>query len=333
MWSAAVAVGFLLCSQSSAWTYPLPNNAFSRRLPLLQASSKGFGSSNSNDSKEKATLPPKQQKIFSVPALYDLAVGYRNYDEEVKFLVEAHEKYSGSPPKSALEVASGTSRHSITALKSGLIERATAIDLSPEMIEYSKTVASEELEEKSAQMQFLCDDMRSFQINGDETFDTSWILSGSLQHLATNDDVINCFNAIHKSLVPGGTLIVEVSHPSETFSIGDCTTNSWGVPLQDENGDEYGELKVIYGDEDDEFDPITQIRQFTMQLQLDGVEEAEKQSVRDIVPFRLFTSAEMDLFARCTGFELDAMFGALSDDVNVEDEDAAFRLVCVFRKR
>ena len=96
--------------------------------------------------------------------------------------------------------------------------------------------------------------------NASETFDSAWILLGSLQHLQTNQDVISCFESACQALKQGGTLIVELPHPRETFSMVECTKNGWEVPLEDENGMEYGELKVIWGDESDTFDAIRQVR-------------------------------------------------------------------------
>jgi hypothetical protein len=47
----------------------------------------------------------------------------------------------------------------------------------------------------------------------------------------------------------------------------------------------------------------------------------------------LFTLQEIDALAQCAGFEMVDTFGALSDDVSIDDEDEAFRMVCVLRKK
>ena len=297
---------------------------------------KGFGSSPSSkekQSKNKNNSSP-YKKIYSAPALYDLAVGYRNYEEEVEFLLEAHKQFSGAKerPKNIIEIASGPARHSISALNSNSIQKATALDLAPEMVEYGTEVATNELKDDNlSQFKFVCDDMRTFTVD-DGPYDSAWILLGSLQHLTTNQDVISCFFAVHRALAPKGSLILELPHPNELFQMIDSTKNSWEVPLEDENGSEYGELQVTWGDDGDEFDAITQIRQNTVVLELKGVENAESQNVRDIVPLRLFTAQEMELLAQCGGFEVAALYGALSDEVDVTDEDIAYRLVCVLRK-
>jgi hypothetical protein len=50
------------------------------------------------------------------------------------------------------------------------------------------------------------------------------------------------------------------------------------------------------------------------------------------VPLRLFTAQEIDALARCAGFEMVEMYGSLDEEVKVDDEDLAFRLVSVLRK-
>src|SRR6056300_1751488 len=57
------------------------------------SSSKGFDTSTKTSSQIPAS---KSDTIYSMPPLYDLAFGYRCYEEEVEFLLDAHEKYSTS---------------------------------------------------------------------------------------------------------------------------------------------------------------------------------------------------------------------------------------------
>jgi ubiquinone/menaquinone biosynthesis C-methylase UbiE len=132
-----------------------------------------------------------------MPARYDLAFGYRDYEEEVEFLVAAHDRATGAdgdenknkenkqskPTLSVLELAAGPARHFLTALQIDAAKSVTAIDISPDMIEYAKEIAATELpDHKQSSFRYLCDDMRSFQIEQkkDKKFDTAWILLGSL---------------------------------------------------------------------------------------------------------------------------------------------------------
>jgi SAM-dependent methyltransferase len=201
------------------------------------------------------------------------------------------------------------------------------------MIEYATELANEVLSKNERdKFTYKCEDMR--KLTTAETFDTAWILLGSLQHMQTNDDVISCLQSVCRSLNPGGTLILELPHPRETFSMVECTKNAWEVQLDDEQGTECGELQIVWGDETDVFDPIAQVRQFTVSFELTGTSELYKDmsSVKQVVPMRLFTAQEIDALARCSGFEIASMHGALSHEVDVNDDDEAFRLVCVLRK-
>jgi hypothetical protein len=93
--------------------------------------------------------------------------------------------------------------------------------------------------------------------------------------LTTNNDGIQCFKSVHDAVTPEGTLILELPHPRETFSMVECTRNGWQIPLEDDEGNESRELEIIWGDVDDTFDPITQVRQFTIAMMVTGP-EAEK---------------------------------------------------------
>lgn len=291
--------------------------------------------------KSSATKEQGAGQIYSRPALYDLAFGYRNYDDEVQFMIDIHSKYSaeGNPPRDVLELAAGPARHSITSLvlPTSPVKTATAVDLSPDMVKYGIENADYELGNTGdARDNFIYveGDMRNFCPSGESersaSYDCAWILLGSMQHLITNDDAISCLQSAARALRSAGTLIVELPHPRELFTLGECTRNGWEVPLEDESGEEYGELKIVWGDDNDHFDSIRQVRDFTVAMELTGVDEP--QSIQEVVPMRHFTAQEIDALARCAGLEVAAMYGALSEEVAVDTEEEAFRLVCVLRR-
>lgn len=323
----------------------------------VASTTKGFDSEATSTTSTQTIPASKPNTIYSMPSLYDLAFGYRCYEEEVEFLLDAHNKYSTSEknvPIRILELAAGPSRHSLMALSEhppSSVESVVALDLSQEMVNYGIENADFELGSTGGRrdsFEYACGDMRDFTglSFSAKKFDTAWILLGSMSHLLTNDDVIKCFSSIRSALKPGSTVIVELPHPRETFSMGECTRNGWTVPLVEDEDEEYGELNIVWGDEDDEFDPIAQVRHFTvaMTLKVNNPEDIPKEDplflqmnedgkteVKEIVPMRLFTLQEIDALARCAGLEMVAKYGALDEEVAMTDEDDAYRMVCILR--
>lgn len=303
-----------------------------------------------------------------MPPLYDLAFGYRNYDDEVAFLLDAHSRHAPQSPAPApdaglriLELAAGPARHALAALSQhppSVVDSAVALDRSGAMVDYGQENADAELGGPGGRrddFSYEMGDMRRAGDSTDATFDTAWLLLGSMQHLLTNADVVACFASVAAVLGPGGTVILELPHPRETFKMGECTRNGWTVPLAEEAEDaeggerEYGALEVVWGDEGDAFDPIRQVRHCTVGLTL-TVSDAEalpeeaatspllarlsaegRYALTEVVPMRLYTWQEIDALARCAGLEVAATYGALAE-VSVDDEEEAFRMVCVLTK-
>jgi len=329
---------------------------------FASSSGRGFGdvgtSKRKSDMKILSNSTNKNGEIYSRPSLYDMAFGYRNFEEEVDFLMDQHRKLDPNQevPKRVLELAAGPARHCIEALAASYIESAVAIDNSPDMIAYAREIAAEELqsddytfeeisgtqqgdfanEDKVKSLKYVQADMTNFTIvDGTEPFDSAWVLLGSLQHLTTNEEVLSCFKSVNRALRCKGTFILELPHPREIFSMVECTRNGWDVPLEDENGATSGELKIVWGDDYDKFDPIEQVRQFTVSMELMDENSSREplQSIREVVPMRHYTSQEIDLLARLSGFKFMSMHGALQHNVDVNDDDQAFRLVCVLQKK
>jgi hypothetical protein len=284
----------------------------------------------SASSENDAAVSSDANAIYSQPALYDLAFGYRDFDDEVSFLLEhAHAEAVGwgnddQPPLSrlkVLELAAGPARHALGALhQSGLVHSATAVDINPLMRQYSLDLFREQQQEFEANdkdnkesppmFEYIVDDMRycsvlQKKLSVADKFDTVWILLGSLQHLLSHEDAISCFEAAYNITKSSSTLILELPHPKELFSLGDCTKNEWIVPLvegselsdggfeDDEDQDSlvpFGNLHVVWGDDHDSFDPLTQVRQMSISMTLSAASPAA--AVDDASGNRNITQAE-----------------------------------------
>ena len=139
---------------------------------------------------------------------------------------------------------------------------------------------------------------------------SAWLLLGSVGHLLTNDDALRCFQRAKDALKPGGTLILELPHPRETFRVDGVSEDGWDVPF------EGGDLRVRWGAEEDAFDPLTQIRQASVAFETD-----QGQSITDVVPTREYTLQELRLLSKAAGFVDVATYGALDPELRSADDD------------
>ena len=194
--------------------------------------------------------------------------------------------------------------------------------------------------------------------------DVAALLLGSMGHLITNDDAIQCFTAAATALRPDGLLIVELPSPEDLFDGAFILGDVWDAQLDGQ------EIVVTYGQDDDAFDPLSQVTRNHPLMALGNAahsyrgsltnlagqsspgclqvversvristaaaadspgSEAEDDLLVDTVPQRLYTYQEVELLARLTGFEVAAVHGGLDMDVSVESDDSYALVVCLRR--
>ena len=257
-------------------------------------------------------LRSTQPRIYDAPTLYDAAFGFRDFEDEVDFLCAAHEKHgnTGGVPSKILELAAGPARHAVEAASRGM--EVKAVDLSEAMAAHGARIATE----NDVALDYRVGDVRE-PLPFDKVC-SAWLLLGSVGHLLTNDDALRCFQNARKALADGGTLILELPHPRETFRVDGVSEDGWDVPF------EGGDLRVRWGSEEDAFDPLTQIRQASVAFETAGT------SINDIVPTREYTLQELRLLADAAGFVDVATYGALDAAfIPADDDELAYRLVVV----
>ncbi len=151
------------------------------------------------------------EREFYDPVAYDArALGVPGDVEFFRSLAwEAHE--AGRP---VLELACGTGRVSIPIARDGV--RVVGLDRSAAMLARAR--------EKSAgidTVHWVEGDMRAFDLA--ERFGLVFIPFRSFQHLFTVRDRLDCLRSIHRHLVPGGRLAVNVFNP-DIIAIGQWLT-------------------------------------------------------------------------------------------------------------
>jgi SAM-dependent methyltransferase len=140
-----------------------------------------------------------------VAELYDYVGPYRDR-QDVTFFVEAARE-SGGP---VLEVGCGTGRILLPTAKAGI--EIVGLDLSPQMLQVCRERLNKETKEVQVRVQLVQADMRDFTLS--QTFALATIPFRPFQHLITVEDQLSCLTAIHRHLVVGGRLILDIFNPS-----------------------------------------------------------------------------------------------------------------------
>ena len=140
-----------------------------------------------------------------VADLYDHVVPYRNR-QDVAFFVEAAQK-SGGP---VLEMGCGTGRVLIPTAQAGV--EIVGLDLSPHMLRVCRDRLLCEPKDVQLRVRLVEGDMRDFEIS--QAFTLATTPFRSFQHLTTVEDQISCLKCIHRHLVTGGKLILDLFNPS-----------------------------------------------------------------------------------------------------------------------
>src|SRR5262245_18947103 len=140
----------------------------------------------------------------SIAELYDYVVPYRTR-QDIDFFVERAQA-SGGP---VLELGSGTGRVLIPIARAEVT--ITGLDLSPNMLEVCQRRLLDEPEAVQSRVTLKQGDMRDFDLSG--TFNLVILPFRPFQHLTTVDDQLSCLASIHRHLVQGGELVLDLFNP------------------------------------------------------------------------------------------------------------------------
>ncbi len=156
-----------------------------------------------------------------VAEYYDYVVPYRDRQDVAFFVAAAQE--AGGP---VLEVGCGTGRVLIPTARAGI--PITGLDLSTQMLNVCRERLQQEPDDVQARVQLVQADMRDFELP--QAFKLVTIPFRPFQHLTTVDDQLACLRSIHRHLVEGGRLILDLFNPSLSRLAND--------PVGQEIGDE-----------------------------------------------------------------------------------------------
>ncbi len=261
--------------------------------------------------------------VYDKPLLYDIAFSYRDYPAEVDALCAWFARVSGTgrQPRSFLELAAGPADHAIELARRGA--SATALDLAPAMCDYAR----QKSELLGAPVDSACADMIDFELPA--RFELAALMINSVAHLYDLDALVQHLQAVARHLEPHGVYALEVQHPADFVGRGPRPTGTsqpWTV-------ERFGlEVRTRWGTPDDPYDPLRQIFEAHVELQVRGPEGEE--TIHERVPMRDWTRTELEAGVRLSGaFELAEIHGALEADAPFDSSPESWRMVLVLRRK
>jgi len=154
-----------------------------------------------------------------VAEFYDHVVPYQTR-EDVAFFVEIARQSDGR----VLELGCGTGRVLIPTARTGV--EIVGLDLSARMLSVCREKLSREREQVRSKVQLVQADMREFALG--QQFSLVTIPFRPFQHLITVEDQLSCLANIHRHLVDGGKLILDVFNPSLHFLVDQGSLVEYG---------------------------------------------------------------------------------------------------------
>lgn len=138
----------------------------------------------------------------SFASVYDLFMGDIDYDSWVEYIEKIWKKYN-IDPELVCELGCGTGNITLRLAEKGY--DMIGIDLSADMLSEARKKAAEQ----NAEVLFLLQDMREFELYG--TVNSILCLCDSLNYITDDQDMQDVFDLVNNYLHPGGLFIFDLN--------------------------------------------------------------------------------------------------------------------------
>ncbi|MFN3705116.1 MAG: class I SAM-dependent methyltransferase, partial [Thermoflexales bacterium] len=223
-------------------------------------------------------------------------------------------------------LSAGPARHAREFARRGW--RSIGLDLSPDMLHYAEQSAQRE----GVRLELVHADMTHFSLEQPVALAAN--LMESFSHLLTNEQVVAHLQAVARNLLPGGVFVIEMAHPSTIWR--DSLPNEWVSRSTDTSlfaDVPFTEVEVLFGDQDDPYDCITQQWMVTTRLRIRTAGQPER-VVEHHHPHRWYLAQELHALIDLSGaFSQTWWFGnMLIPPPPLDCGPASERMVVVLRK-
>ncbi len=262
-----------------------------------------------------------KNKLYLHPKYYDIAFDFRDLPKEYNFMTKLYKKTVGRFPRSIVDIACGPAYHAIYFSKKKGINYSCGLDLSEAMVEYAR----EKNENEGATAEIIQGDMVDFKLP--KKVDMAMCMIASIHMLTTNEDFLKHLDSVAKNLNPKGIYIIELQHPRDNFEEQEDDTNIWDM---ESNGTK---VFVQWGTEDDPFDPITQVHETKVTMQVK--EKGQKRKTFNFTdPYKIIPYQEFMLLIECSRkFKYLGSYGKFDLRKKMDNSKASWRMIAVLQKK
>ena len=255
---------------------------------------------------------------YILPELYEIAFSFRDYPQAIEFITLAAQKAGLAKIKSMVELGCGPGQYCCEFARNGV--KAYGVDLSPEMVAYTKSKCQKE----KLECTIIEADFRNFHL--EQPVDLAVCMMATFGYLLSNKDIIKHFFAVANNLTENGIYLIELPHPRDVYDPHRSIKNYvWDM--------EKDGIKVHtdWGS-DGEFDQITEIDSATVKISYDI--EGEKGSIESPDYMRrLGVNTFISLLVLTDLFEISSTYGDLNINQPFDNSKNSWRMIPVLRKK
>lgn len=256
-----------------------------------------------------ADLPPPthadDDAFTSIAPFYDL--DFEEYHDDASF----YSRLAANHGNDVLELGCGTGRVTVRLARAGL--NVTGVDINEAMLKIAGDRS------KGLPVAYLRGDMTDLDLG--RTFDLVTIPLGSVQHLASSDDLVATLEVVARHLGPGGVGVVDVESPhSDDFQVGPLpVVEHWTKPWQ---GGSVTKVVAV------EPHPSEGMKWITWHFDI-ADKDGRLRRVNASFAFRTITIDELHLAGRLAGLRIIARFGDYEFNPY---HDGAERLIVLYQR-